>query len=75
MRTAVGRLLVIDDLRRGHLCDLVLDPNLGRKAADYPGVESLTGRLRRGGGSSPSGARRRWRGGRAGLNGCSSAWG
>ena len=43
IRTGVHRLLVLDDLRRGHLCDLVLDPNLDRVAADYPGVESLAG--------------------------------
>ena len=43
IRTGVHRLLVLDDLKRGHLCDLVLDSNLDRAAADYPGVESLTG--------------------------------
>ena len=43
IRTGVHRLLVLDDLKRGHLCDLVLDSNLGRTAVDYPGVESLTG--------------------------------
>ena len=43
VRTGVHRLLVLDDLKRGHLCDLVLDSNLNRTAADYPGVESLTG--------------------------------
>ena len=42
-RTGVGLLMVLDDLKRGHLCDLVLDSNLDRTAADYPGVESLTG--------------------------------
>ena len=43
VRTGVHRLLVLDDLKRGHLCDLVLDSNLDRSAADYPGVESLAG--------------------------------
>jgi len=43
VRTGVHRLLALDDLKRGHLCDLVLDSNLDRTAADYPGVESLTG--------------------------------
>ena len=43
VRTGVHRLLVLDDLKRGHLCDLVLDSNLDRAAADYPGVESLIG--------------------------------
>ena len=43
IRTGVHRLLVLDDLKRGHLCDLVLDSNLDRAAADYPGVDSLTG--------------------------------
>ena len=40
---AVSRTLAIDDLRRPHGCDLVLDSNLGRTAADYPGVAALTG--------------------------------
>jgi spore coat polysaccharide biosynthesis predicted glycosyltransferase SpsG len=35
--------MVMDDLRRAHDCDLVLDSNLGRTAADYPGVEALAG--------------------------------
>jgi UDP-2,4-diacetamido-2,4,6-trideoxy-beta-L-altropyranose hydrolase len=43
IRTGVHRLLVLDDLKRGHLCDLVLDSNLDRGAADYPGAQSLTG--------------------------------
>jgi len=43
IRTGVHRLLVLDDMKRGHLCDLVLDSNLHRTAADYPGCESLTG--------------------------------
>jgi len=43
VRTGVHRLLALDDLKRGHLCDLVLDSNPGRTAADYPGAESLTG--------------------------------
>jgi UDP-2,4-diacetamido-2,4,6-trideoxy-beta-L-altropyranose hydrolase len=43
IRTGVHRLLVLDDLKRGHLCDLVLDSNLDRTAADYPGAQSLTG--------------------------------
>jgi UDP-2,4-diacetamido-2,4,6-trideoxy-beta-L-altropyranose hydrolase len=43
VRTGVSRLMAVDDLKRGHLCDLVLDSNLDRTAADYPGVESLIG--------------------------------
>ena len=43
VRTGVSRLMVLDDLKRGHLCDLVLDSNLDRAAADYPGMESLIG--------------------------------
>ena len=43
VRTGVSRLMAVDDLKRGHLCDLVLDSNLDRSAADYPGVESLIG--------------------------------
>jgi UDP-2,4-diacetamido-2,4,6-trideoxy-beta-L-altropyranose hydrolase len=43
IRTGLHRLLVLDDLKRGHLCDLVLDSNLDRTAADYPGAPSLTG--------------------------------
>jgi UDP-2,4-diacetamido-2,4,6-trideoxy-beta-L-altropyranose hydrolase len=40
---AVRRTLVLDDLRRPHACDLVLDSNLGRTAADYPGLSTLAG--------------------------------
>ncbi len=43
LRTAAGRLLAIDDLKRAHDADLVLDSNLGRAASDYPGVTALTG--------------------------------
>ena len=43
LRAAVRPLVVMDDLRRAHDCDLVLDSNLGRGAADYPGLEALTG--------------------------------
>jgi len=43
LRDSVRPLLVIDDLRRRHDCDLVLDSNLGRTAADYPGLETLAG--------------------------------
>ena len=41
---APGRpVMVMDDLRRAHDCDLVLDSNLGRTAADYLGIETLAG--------------------------------
>ena len=41
---APGRvLMVIDDLRRAHDCDLVLDSNLGRTEVDYPGIQTLAG--------------------------------
>jgi UDP-2,4-diacetamido-2,4,6-trideoxy-beta-L-altropyranose hydrolase len=40
---AAARLLIVDDLRRRHACGLVLDSNIGRKAADYPGREVLAG--------------------------------
>ena len=33
-----ARLLVIDDLVRAHGCDMLLDQNLGRSAADYAGL-------------------------------------
>ena len=36
-------LMVMDDLRRPHACDLVLDSNLDRSAADYPGLDALIG--------------------------------
>jgi UDP-2,4-diacetamido-2,4,6-trideoxy-beta-L-altropyranose hydrolase len=37
------RLLIVDDLRRRHASGIVLDPALGRSAADYPGREVLAG--------------------------------
>jgi UDP-2,4-diacetamido-2,4,6-trideoxy-beta-L-altropyranose hydrolase len=37
------RLLIMDDLRRRHPAGIVLDPALGRRAADYPGREVLAG--------------------------------
>jgi UDP-2,4-diacetamido-2,4,6-trideoxy-beta-L-altropyranose hydrolase len=40
---ASPRLLIIDDLRRRHAHGLVLDSNIGRTAADYPGREVLAG--------------------------------
>jgi len=40
---AAPRLLVMDDLRRRHPAGIVLDPAIGRKAADYPGREVLAG--------------------------------
>ena len=43
LRETVRPLLVLDDLRRRHDCDVVLDSNLGRAAGDYPGVEALIG--------------------------------
>jgi UDP-2,4-diacetamido-2,4,6-trideoxy-beta-L-altropyranose hydrolase len=43
IRGSVHHLAVIDDLKRPHLCDLVLDSNLDRTAGDYPGVETLIG--------------------------------
>ena len=43
LREAVGGLLAIDDLGRAHDADLVLDSNLERSAADYPGLEVLAG--------------------------------
>jgi len=42
---ALGRrgvkVVVLDDLGREHDCDLVVDPGLGRTAADYPGSERV----------------------------------
>jgi UDP-2,4-diacetamido-2,4,6-trideoxy-beta-L-altropyranose hydrolase len=43
LSAACERLLIIDDLRRRHAHGLVLDSNIGRKAADYPGREVLAG--------------------------------
>jgi len=43
LRARARLLIVMDDLRRVHDCDLVLDSNLRRTAADYPGIGSLTG--------------------------------
>ena len=40
---ASDRLMVIDDLRRGHRHGLVLDSGIGRTADDYPGRELLAG--------------------------------
>ncbi|HXR27733.1 MAG TPA: UDP-2,4-diacetamido-2,4,6-trideoxy-beta-L-altropyranose hydrolase [Candidatus Baltobacteraceae bacterium] len=40
---AAPRLLIMDDLRRRHPAGIVLDPAIGRKAADYPGREVLAG--------------------------------
>jgi UDP-2,4-diacetamido-2,4,6-trideoxy-beta-L-altropyranose hydrolase len=31
------RVAVLDDIGRAHDCDLIVDPSLGRTAADYPG--------------------------------------
>ncbi|HEX4180027.1 MAG TPA: UDP-2,4-diacetamido-2,4,6-trideoxy-beta-L-altropyranose hydrolase [Caulobacteraceae bacterium] len=43
LRAAGALLMVLDDLKRGHDCDLLLDSNIGRAAADYPGLDALTG--------------------------------
>lgn len=43
LSAACDRLLIVDDLRRRHAHGLVLDSNIGRKAADYPGREVLVG--------------------------------
>jgi len=43
LRHAFRPLLVMDDLRRRHDCDLVLDSNLDRTAADYSGTQTLAG--------------------------------
>ena len=43
LRRAAGRLLALDDLRREHAADLVLDSNLERAADDYAGSEALLG--------------------------------
>jgi UDP-2,4-diacetamido-2,4,6-trideoxy-beta-L-altropyranose hydrolase len=43
VRGSAGFLAAMDDLKRPHLCDLVLDTNLDRAEGDYPGVEALLG--------------------------------
>ncbi len=43
LRSAGALLMVMDDLKRSHDCDLLLDSNIGRTAADYPGLDTLTG--------------------------------
>jgi UDP-2,4-diacetamido-2,4,6-trideoxy-beta-L-altropyranose hydrolase len=43
LRAAGPTLMVLDDLQRHHDCDLLLDSNIGRTAADYPGLDTLTG--------------------------------
>jgi len=43
LSAAAGRLMIVDDLRRRHAHGLVLDSNIGRTAADYPGREVLAG--------------------------------
>jgi UDP-2,4-diacetamido-2,4,6-trideoxy-beta-L-altropyranose hydrolase len=43
LSAACERLLIVDDLRRRHASGLVLDSNIGRKGADYPGCEVLAG--------------------------------
>jgi UDP-2,4-diacetamido-2,4,6-trideoxy-beta-L-altropyranose hydrolase len=43
LRSAGALLMVLDDLKRSHDCDLLLDSNIGRTAADYPDLDTLTG--------------------------------
>lgn len=43
LAAACDRLLIVDDLRRRHANGLVLDSNIGRAAADYPGRDVLAG--------------------------------
>ncbi|QUD89938.1 UDP-2,4-diacetamido-2,4,6-trideoxy-beta-L-altropyranose hydrolase [Phenylobacterium montanum] len=43
LRGLAGRLLAMDDLKRPHDADLVLDSNLGRSGEDYPGAVVLAG--------------------------------
>ncbi len=43
LSNACEQLLIVDDLRRHHAQGLVLDSNIGRTAADYPGCEVLGG--------------------------------
>jgi UDP-2,4-diacetamido-2,4,6-trideoxy-beta-L-altropyranose hydrolase len=43
LRGGVRRLMVLDDLKRAHHCDLVLDSNLDRQSGDYPGMAALIG--------------------------------
>lgn len=43
LRAAGSLLMVLDDLKRSHDCDLLLDSNIGRTGADYPGLDTLTG--------------------------------
>lgn len=43
LKDPAWRLMAMDDLRRAHACDLVLDSNLGRAASDYPDAPVLAG--------------------------------
>jgi UDP-2,4-diacetamido-2,4,6-trideoxy-beta-L-altropyranose hydrolase len=43
LAAAAPNLMILDDLRRRHAVGVVLDSNIGRRDADYPGREVLAG--------------------------------